>query len=273
MSPAIDLDAYLNRIGYSGAARPTREFLEEIIPRHVQAIPFENLNPLLGLPVLLDPGSLERKLLHEQRGGYCFEHNLLLKHVLEAIGFNVQGLAARVLWGQPEDAVTMRSHMLLRVTLEGQPYLVDVGFGGLTLTGVLRLEPELEQPTPHEPFRLIEAVGSLRMQALVRGEWKTLYRFTLEEQFQVDYEVSNYYLSTHPRSHFTQNLIAARATADRRYALLNNQLSIHLLNGSTERRTLTSPAEIRETLERDFLLKLPVGPELNLSLQRLTQAG
>ncbi|HYI01241.1 arylamine N-acetyltransferase [Hyalangium sp.] len=269
MTPAIDVNAYLARIGHAGAVRPTLETLRELVPLHARAIPFENLNPLLGLPVLLDAASLERKLVHEGRGGYCFEHNLLLKHVLEAIGFDVHGLAARVLWNQPEDALTARGHMLLRVNLEGQTLLVDVGFGGMTLTGVLRLEPGLEQATPHEPFRLLESGGDFRMQARVRGEWKTLYRFDLQEQFQPDYEVTNYYLSTHPRSHFRTGLVAARAEADRRYALRNSQLTIHLLGGPSEVRVLTSAAELRESLERDFLLKLPEDPQLELALARL----
>ncbi|WP_224250059.1 arylamine N-acetyltransferase family protein [Hyalangium gracile] len=269
MTATIDLNAYLRRIGFTLGVRPTLEVLKALVLLHARAIPFENLNPLLGLPVPLDPASLERKLILERRGGYCFEHNLLFKHALEAIGFDVHGLAARVLWNQPEDAVTARGHMLLRVNLDGQPSIVDVGFGGMTLTGVLRLEPGVEQATPHEPFRFVEAAGDYRLQAQVRGEWKTLYRFDLQEQFQPDYEVTNYYLSTHPRSHFRTGLIAARVEPDRRYALRNTQLSIHHLSGATEQRHLTSAAELRETLERDFRVKLPETPELEAALQRL----
>jgi N-hydroxyarylamine O-acetyltransferase len=269
MNPAIDLNAYLTRIGHTGAPRPTLEALREIAVLQPQAIPFENLNPLLGLPVQLDPASLERKLLHEGRGGYCFELNLLLKYALEALGFEVHGLAARVLWNQPEGAVTPRSHMLLRVNLDGQGYIIDSAFGGLTLTGVMRLEPDLEQPTAHEPFRLLsEPSGYFRLQGRIRGEWVSLYRFDLQEQFLPDYEVSNYYLSTHPLSHFKANLYVGRTAAGRRYALRNAQLSIHHLGGPSETRVLTSAAEMRETLERDFLLRLPESPELERVLSR-----
>lgn len=269
MNPSIDLNAYLSKIGYTGAVRPSLETLSALAILQSQAIPFENLNPLLGLPVLLDLASLERKLLHEGRGGYCFELNLLLKHALEAIGFEVHGLAARVLWNQPEDAVTPRSHMLLRVSLQGQDYLVDPAFGGVSLTGVLRLEPGVEQPTAHEPFQLLsERSGSFRMQAMIRGEWRSLYRFDLQEQFLPDYEFSNYYLSTHPRSHFKANLYAGRTAPGRRYVLHNAQFTVHQLGGPSETRILTSPSEMRETLERDFLLKLPESPELEKVLTR-----
>lgn len=265
----IDLEAYLQRIGYTGPRTPTLETLQAILIRHTETIAFENLNPFLRWPVALDLPALQQKLVRDGRGGYCFEQNLLLSHVLKALGFQVTNLAARVLWSRPEDAVTPRSHMLLRVDLNDQTYIVDVGFGGLTLTGALRLEPDVEQTTPHEPFRLVSRNKSFFMQARVRGEWQTLYRFDLQEQFLPDYEVTNWYLSNHPESHFITGLIAARPAADRRYALRNNELAVHHLNGPTERRILTSIKALRTTLETDFRLTLPEGPELDQALQRV----
>jgi N-hydroxyarylamine O-acetyltransferase len=273
MTPGFDLDAYCARIGYSGARRPTLDTLAAIHLHHAQAIPFENLNPLLRWPVRLDPQSLQQKLVREGRGGYCFEQNLLLSHALKGLGFQVIGLAARVLWNAPEGAVPARSHMLLLVDLDGVPYLVDAGFGGLTLTGPLRLEADIEQATPHEPFRLIRAGDEFLMQTQAPGTWKTLYRFGLQEQLLPDYEVSNWYLSNHPQSRFVTGLIAARPDPDRRYALSNNELTVHHLNGHTERRILTSAKEIRETLESAFRVRLPDAVDLDAALTRLvTQA-
>src|SRR5262245_12466747 len=120
MSVAIDIDAYFQRIGYSGERTPTLDTLRAIHVRHPEAIPFENLNPWLGWPVRLDAPSLEQKLVRDGRGGYCYEHNLLLIHVLKAMGFQVMGLAARVLWNAPEGTVTARTHMLLLVDLNGK---------------------------------------------------------------------------------------------------------------------------------------------------------
>src|SRR5205085_12496143 len=113
MTTAVDLDAYFKRIGYEGERTPTFETLQAIQLRHVQTIAFENLNPLMGWPVRLDIESLQQKLVREGRGGYCYEHNLLFRHVLKALGFEVTGLAARVLWNEPHGAITPRSHMLL----------------------------------------------------------------------------------------------------------------------------------------------------------------
>src|SRR6202012_5025314 len=107
---------------------------------------------------------------------WCYEQNLLLSHVLQSLGFKVTGLAARVRWNQPEGAVRARTHCLLLVeNVAGGPYIADVGFGGLTLTGPLRLVPDLEQATPHELFRLHrEQEDDYILEALVRDAWKPL---------------------------------------------------------------------------------------------------
>ena len=264
-----NLRSYFQRIGYEGPLEPNLELLKAIHVLHPQAIAFENLDPLLRKPVRLDLESLQQKLLQQGRGGYCFEHNLLLSHVLKELGYTVKGLAARVMWNLPEGMVTARGHMLLLVEVKKEPYLVDVGFGGQTLTAPLRLVPDLEQPTPHEPFRLIKSGDNWIMQSKVREEWKPLYRFSLDEQFQADYEVTSWYLCHFPDSHFIKGIIAARTTPEGRYALRNNELVVHKKEGQSEKKILRTAREIMEVLENSFLLKLPKGPELETTLNQL----
>ena len=270
MTAEIDLDAYVERIGYTGPREPTIETLRGIHQRHVQAIPFENIDPFAGRPVRLDAASLERKLVRERRGGYCYEQNLLLVHALRGLGFQVAGLAARVLWNVPEGTMLPRTHMLVLVDLDERAFVADVGFGGLTLTAPLRLDPDVEQATPHEPFRLCRDGDGCVMEARILGQWKPLYRFDLQEQMQADYDMASWYQCNHPQSRFVANLIAARPDADRRYALFNNELAIHHLNGGTERRLLTSAIELGTTLERVFHITLPAAPELHAALARVT---
>ena len=253
------LNAYFQRIGYSDGPRAASlETLRALHLHHAQTIAFEDLDPLSGRPVNLDLASLERKLIHAGRGGYCFEQNLLFNHVLMELGFHVKGLAARVLWNVPEGAIRKRSHMLLLIELDKERYIADVGFGGMTLTTPLRLLTGVAQPTPHEPFRLVEQDGDFVLQAQLRDSWKALYRFDLQQQYQVDYEVSNWYLSHHPQSPFVNNLMCARPVPGRRYALFNNTLTVHELGGKSEQRTLGSVAEVRAVLEGQFGLRLPV---------------
>ncbi len=266
---AVDLDAYFGRIGYAGKRTPTLETLRAIHVRHTVAIAFENLSPLLKIPVRLDPESLEHKLVRSGRGGYCYEQNLLFSHVLNALGFRVAGLVAAVLWNAPKGAIPPRTHMLLRVDLPEGRYIADVGFGALTLTGPLRLQTGIEQVTPHEPFRLTRAGGDFVMQAKLCDAWTALYRFDLREQRLPDYEITNWYYSHHPESRFVTSLMAARAAPDCRYALLNNEFAEHRLHGGTKRRVLTSAAEIRKTLEQKFDLTLPDAPQLDDALAQL----
>jgi len=191
-------------------------------------------------------------------------------HALNALGFNARGLAARVLWNAAvPNSTPPRTHMLLLLDVGGKPYIADAGFGVMTLTGPLRLEMDTEQVTPHEPYRLRDGEG-YQLEARIRGEWKTLYRFDLQEQQLPDFEIYNWFLSNHPESRFVTGLMAARAAADCRYTLLNNEFAAHRLKGASERRVLGSAAELREVLTGPLRVKLPEGPEVDAALARLT---
>ncbi|HEV8332447.1 MAG TPA: arylamine N-acetyltransferase [Steroidobacteraceae bacterium] len=273
MQDEFDLDAYFERIGYRGPATPRLDTLCEIHRLHPQEIAFENLNPLLRRPVPLDIRSLQQKLVTQRRGGYCYEHNLLLKHALERIGFRVAGLAARVLMNAPESAIRPRTHMLLQVDIDDELWIADVGFGGMTLTAPLRLVEHVPQATPHEPFRLMRVSGDYMLQAEVRGEWRTLYRFDLQEQVLPDYELASWYLSNHPESHFVRTLIAARTQPQRRYALRNNELAVHELNGETTRGSLKSADALREALREMFGISIERSDELDARLVEIAESG
>jgi N-hydroxyarylamine O-acetyltransferase len=99
----IDLGSYFQRIGYRGAAEPTLRVLHDVVNLHVQTIPFENLDVLLGRPIDLSPTALAHKLITSRRGGYCFEQNGLLLEVLGAMGFDAKPLSARVRYQRPRD--------------------------------------------------------------------------------------------------------------------------------------------------------------------------
>jgi N-hydroxyarylamine O-acetyltransferase len=274
---SLDIDAYGRRIGYAGPREPTLDVLRALHRLHPAAIPFENLTTLLGRTPALDLASLEEKLVRGGRGGYCFEQNGLFAGVLETLGFEVTALAARVLWERPPGAVPPRTHMLLAVRVEGETYVADVGFGGLTLTAPLRLEPRLEQETPHERFRLVPADGGFVLEAELETElgacWRPLYWFDLHEQLAVDFGVLNHFVATHPGSPFPGTLMAARVLADRRLALRDNRLSMRGLGGETSQRVLESAHELRGVLTRDFGIALPADAAIEGVLARAVTPG
>ena len=253
----IDLDAYFRRVGYSGPRQPTLATLRALHNLHPQAIPFENLDPLLGRPVKLDAASLQAKLVDGGRGGYCFEHNTLFANVLRQLGFKVQEGTARVRWTVPQGVRTPRVHCLLFVEAEGEDYLVDVGFGGNVLTAPLKLASRDEQKTPHEDFRLVDEDDRVVIQeAKINGAWTPLYAYDFADTHPADYEMGNWLTSTHPQSIFVNGLLGARSELGRRYAIRDNQLAVHTLNGGTEKKTLKSAGEMRDALTDLFKLRL-----------------
>lgn len=252
----IDLGKYLERIGYGEEHAPaTLETLSQLHTLHAGAIAFENLSPLLGEAVKLDTTSLQDKLIRRGRGGWCFEQNLLFLQVLQELGFKVTGLAARVLWNVAGDTVGPRTHMLMLVNLDENRYIADVGFGGITLTVPLQLIPDQVQNTTHEPFRLLQSGEFYTLEVRLQGGWRPLYTFDLQEQHLPDYEISNWYLCTHPASQFVNGLMAARPVKGGRHALHNNRYSFHPLEGMTETRVLTRFEDFIAVLEGRFGLR------------------
>lgn len=216
----------------------------------------------------LDLPAITAKLVHGGRGGYCFEHNLLLSAVLRALGFEVRWLAARVMLNMPPGQVNARTHMLLRVEADGASYLADVGFGGLTLTSPLRLVAGEEQETANERVRLRALQDAFDVEALIGGEWRALYRFDLQEQQLADYELANWYLSHNPASHFVTSLVAARVEGDTRHALRNGVWRRYAHGRLLEERTLRTVGDVRAVLTDVFGIRLPDVDRLDEVLAR-----
>ncbi|HYP17876.1 MAG TPA: arylamine N-acetyltransferase [Opitutus sp.] len=256
---SLDLDAYFARIGYAGPRTPSFATLAEIQRRHICAIPFENLDVLLGRPIQLDLAAIEQKLVHQRRGGYCFEQNALLRAALTGLGFPVRSLIARVRWQVPADTDTAKTHMVLSVDVEGRPHLVDGGFGSASLGAPLALDNEGEQPTPYEPRRVIERAGLKVQQIKVADEWADLYVFDQRPALAVDYEAANWFTSTFPQSRFVQNLVCARAFDGGRFTLLNREFTTRWIDGRVEKRELTTPDELLDVLADAFTLRFPPG--------------
>jgi N-hydroxyarylamine O-acetyltransferase len=260
VSATSDLDAYFARIGYDGPRLPTLATLHAITAAHASSIPFENLSILMGQAVDLDVDALMGKLVHARRGGYCFEQNGLLLHVLGALGFQVAPLSARVRLDRPRDFIPPRTHVFLRVDVEGETWLTDVGIGGVSLTSAIRLETDAEQTTPHDQRRIVREGARIFHQVRFGDDWQDVCEFTLEEMPLIDRELGNWFTSAHPRSHFKDRLIVARAApAGERLTLLNNELKVRRRGGAAEKRIVAAPDELLEVLGRHFGLSFPPG--------------
>ena len=250
----LDLNGYFDRIGYGGEAEPNLDVLQGVVTAHTQAIPFENLDPVMGVPVDdLSPEALVDKLVHRRRGGYCYEQNGLLGYALAEVGFRVRRLGGRVIWMRPPDApLPAQTHTVLAVTFPGSQgsYLVDVGFGGQTPTSPLRLETGNVQQTTHEPYRLEDRGDGLLLRALIRGEWVPLYEFGPRALPEIDLKVGSWFVSTHPSSHFVTGLMVARVTGDARLNLSGRDLTIHRADASEKVRLDDAAAVVNALRDR-----------------------
>lgn len=252
---AVDLGAYLDRIGQAGTRSTGTELLGALHAAHLAHIPFENVDVVLGRGVRLDLDAIQEKLVGNGRGGYCFEQNILFSAVLGRLGFDVTDLAGRV---RPPGAtrVMARSHMLLRVVVDGREWLADVGFGA---SG-----PIWPVPMDGTPVRQVGVAyrvgrdGHEHVLQAGRGRaWFDLYSFTLEPAHAADYEQANHFTSTHPSSPFVRGLTVQLSTTLARHTLRGRSYTIQ--RGEDEERVDLDVARFDDLLVSTFGLRLDAG--------------
>jgi N-hydroxyarylamine O-acetyltransferase len=262
----VDLARYFGRVGYDGPGKADFETLRTLQALHPDAIVFEAIDVLLDRGIDLAPEAVDAKLIAGRRGGYCFEQNGLFARALAAMGFEVQGLLARARWmmpaGAPPQAAT---HMVVKVTIDGLPWLADVGFGSSMPAAPLRMDLTQPQPTPHDVYRVVPYGAALLVQVRRDGTWLPVYEVSPEPRFEADYQVASWFTATHPSSHFRHNLIAARTTPEARHALLDNRLTVRRPDGAAERQVLDADG-IERVLVETF--GLPVEPDWRQVIER-----
>jgi N-hydroxyarylamine O-acetyltransferase len=245
----MDVDAYLDRIGYSGSVVPTAATLRGIHRAHMLAVPFENLDIARGRRIVLDPEASLRKIVDERRGGFCYELNGAFATLLQGLGFKVSLLSARVAREQGGFGPEF-DHLTLRVDLE-PPWLADVGFGD-SFVEPLQLLPGLEQEQDGRKFRIIQDADIFTMESSrPDGSWHREYAFTLQPRKLQDFAGMCHYHQTSPESSFTRKSVCSRATPDGRITLSGLKL-ITTKNGQRQERELASEEEWYGLLQQHF---------------------
>lgn len=265
----LDVDAYLERLGHKGEVKADLDTLRALHRAHVATIPFENLEIMLGRPILLDLEALQNKLVRRRRGGYCYEQNLLFAAALERIGFQVTGRGARVRAG----ASSLRpvTHMILSVEADGEQWLCDVGFGADGLLEPIPLRDGADVPQGAWRFGFEREPEDIRVLRTTRADgWFDVYAFGPERRHFVDYVVMNHYNSTHPRGAFTRRPVVQKAAPDVRRRLTGNRLTVALPDGAESERDVTA-RELKDVLAREFGVEL--SSEDSAELIRVHWAG
>jgi N-hydroxyarylamine O-acetyltransferase len=250
----LDLDAYLRRIGYAGPLEPSETTLAALHRAHLAAIRFENLDILLGRDIRVDLDSIQAKLVHGRRGGYCYEQGQLFGAALERLGFGVERLLARV--GPDGEPMRPRTHLTLRVRVGSGVWLADVGFGSsppgpLSLGGLRSGGPQDLDGWVYEVVPDEDSGGTWKVREFQAGEWVTLYRFEDPPAYPADVVMSNYYTATYPESWFTWQPIVVRRDPDAIHSVVGRVYTITRPGHVKTRRTL-SDAEFAAALADVF---------------------
>jgi N-hydroxyarylamine O-acetyltransferase len=254
MAQPFDIDAYLARINYAGPRTPTYDTLTDTLRAHIASIPFESFDVLLRRPIRLDPEALQAKMVTGGRGGYCFEHASLMHAALEALGFAPVRHASRVLLFEARHE-SVRQHMFLTVTIGGVTYVVDPGFGPFASSLPIPLDGT-PVPTGAPSHRLAREGNDWVLYVAHDGKQVQGWTSTMEEEYPVDFEMMNYYISTHPASFFTHNILASAVTRDGRVNIMNQ--GVHIIrDGVAEPLHLADRQALRSLVAQNFGFDLP----------------
>jgi N-hydroxyarylamine O-acetyltransferase len=245
----VDVAAYLRRLRYTGTVEPTLGSLRGLHRRHMEIVPFENLDISLSRRIEIDHEASVRKIVGGHRGGFCYELNGAFAALLRTLGFQVTLLSARVARKNGEEGPEF-DHLALRVDLD-EPWLADVGFGD-SFADPLRLHPDLEQQQDVGTFRIRQAAQSLALDRRQADDsWRPEYSFMLAPRQIGEFRDRCHFHQTSPESSFTQKRICSRLTPEGRITLSELNLIV-TSHGHREERTLGSEDEWRSALRRYF---------------------
>ncbi len=252
---ALGVDQYLERIGYGGGTEPSFATLAGLLRAHMAAIPFENLDVLLGRPVRLDLDAVQDKLVRANRGGYCFEHATLFAAVLERLGFDPVRHTARVVLLSPRTE-SPRTHMFLTVPIGEETFVVDPGFRTLAPDFPVLLGDDPGAGTGALTHRMVRDGKHWLLRARTEDKVVDCWVSTLDQDNLVDFEVGNHFTATHRTSPFVNRIMMRALTADGRVSLMNRDLTLR--RGSEVYSTqLADRTALRALLVEYFGFDLP----------------
>jgi len=252
----IDVAAYLQRIGCRGHSRqPSAEFLRELHWRHLFSVPFENLDIHLGREIPLDVERAFDKVVRQRRGGFCYEVNVLFHHLLRALGFRVRFITSRVYRIDTGEFAPDYGHIANIVTLDGEEWLADVGFGDGFIYP-LRLVMEQPQPQRGVTYVLREEQEAVRLDKSADGDsFSCQYTFSLRPVGLEEFQPMCRFHQTSPHSIFTQRRLCTLPNERGRITIAGDKV-ISTIDGNKDIRPLRDEAEFEELLHSVFGIRL-----------------
>jgi N-hydroxyarylamine O-acetyltransferase len=255
----MQLSAYFDRIGYSGPLDRDLATLDALMRAHAAAVPFENLDVQLGRPISLASQAIFDKLVTRRRGGWCYEQNGLFGRVLAELGFEVRRVAAGVLRTERGDRA-LGNHLTLIVTLDGRPWLADVGFGGSQAQPI----PLARGEHRHAPYALAlseENDGYWRFTEWAEPDKPFSFDFRADPADEALLATRCAELQTSAESPFVQNLVVQQRRGERHATLRGRVFSERGADGE-HKQLLESADALVATLRDRFGLDVPEAASL-----------
>ncbi|MCY1139343.1 arylamine N-acetyltransferase [Actinoplanes sp. Pm04-4] len=254
----MDVTAYLDRIGVGDGVGADVRGLRLLHRAHLQTVPFENLSIHLGERIVLEPEALFDKVVRRRRGGFCYELNGTFALLLEALGFQVERVGARVHSGSGRMGPPF-DHMALLVTAaDGDgPWLADVGFGRNSVEP-LDFRSRVNQGDPAGVFTLVELPGG-DVDVVLDGVPQ--YRVEQRARELADFRPTCWWHATSPESHFGRSTVCSRLDGDGRVSLSGRTL-IRTGGGERTETTLGTDEQVLAAYREHFGIVLTEMPRV-----------
>ncbi|NXL24286.1 ARYL protein, partial [Setophaga kirtlandii] len=276
----MNIQEYFGRISYNKPHKDADlQTLTAIFQHHIHSIPFENLSMHCGEPIELDLQAIYNKIVRKKRGGWCMETNYLLFWALQELGYDICILGANSYEPAEKGYTAQINHILLKVVVKGQPYIVDAGFAGAyQMWQPLMLISGKDQPQVPGIFRFMEDNGTWYLEKVKRkhyipehskndfphtpelGNIRKLHKFTLEPRHIDDFQELNAYLQVSPDNILQKKSICTLQTTSGVLALVGWTLTEMKYNYTEDMDlvniTTLTDEEVEKTLKDKFSIEL-----------------
>jgi len=252
----IDVDRTLSRIRYTGPRNVSVGVLDALQQAFLLNVPFENLDIHQGREIRLEPDVVERKIVEERRGGFCYESNGLFHRLLEALGFRVRMCSAQMM--QDRGLSPLYDHMVLVAEVDGHEYLVDVANGESVRTPLRLDSKEISKSPEGKTYRLGEFYGipALEVQESNEQEWRPRFVFIPAACRLEEFADRCHFHQTSKKSQFTRQPLVTLALPEGRVTLAGRTLTVTHARSSVTARELNTDAEYKACLHAQFGIHL-----------------
>ena len=248
-----DFEEYFNRLNIE-PKQLSLALVEEIQKKHIAEFCFSSLAVLLRRDISLEIKDIIRKVVCQNQGGYCFEHNKLIHDALDTLGFKVRCLIAKVINNQDVDSP--RTHRITLLEWEDEHYLIDVGFGANCPRKPIKIQDGLVSNQNGLNYRIVvNSYQDFQLELVTENGFFSLYAFNLNRYTEADCMMGNFYSSKHPDAVFVNNLVLSRITPEVSLSLRNDTYH-RIAIDHTDIIQIDDYLQLQKIIKKDFAIEL-----------------